>query len=55
MDEISIIGALLYRGLDPAGKQLSGLFTGSPVFWQLINENNVDVHRLLDRLMVALK
>lgn len=55
MDEISIIGAILYRGLDPAGKQLSGLFTGSPVFRQLIDDNDLDVRKLLDRLMVALK
>lgn len=55
LDEITVIGALLYRGADPAGKQLSGLFTGSPVFRKLIDANDVDVRKLLDRLMVALK
>lgn len=55
LDEITIIGAILYRGLDPAGKQLSGLFTGSPTFRKLIDDNDVNVRKVLDHLTVALK
>ena len=50
-----VIGALLYVGDDPAGRQLASLFTGSPVFRQLINENDVNVREILDRLTIAVK
>jgi hypothetical protein len=42
-------------GSDAAGQQLSTLFTGSPVFRQLIDENDVNVREILDRLRTAVK
>ena len=55
LDDITVLGVILYRGLDPAAKQLSGFFTGSDIFHQLIEDNAVDMHQLLDKLMVAAK
>lgn len=49
LDEIIIISAIIYYGLDPAGKQLLGIFTGPPIFWKLIDNNNVDIWKVLDR------
>ena len=42
-------------GSDMAGRQLSGLFTGSSTFRQLIDDNDVNVREILDRLTVAVK
>lgn len=53
--DVVVIGALIYVGNDTAGRQLSTLFTGSPVFRQLIDENDVNVREILDRLTVAVK
>ncbi|KAI0245176.1 hypothetical protein BJV78DRAFT_1288807 [Lactifluus subvellereus] len=53
--DIVVIGALLYVGDDAAGCQLSSLFTGSPIVRQLIDENEVNVREILDRLTVAVK
>ena len=55
LDNITILGIILYRGLNPAAKQLSGFFTGSDVLHQLIEDNVVDMRQLLDKLMVAAK
>lgn len=55
LDDITIIGAIIYCGLDPHGKQLSGLFTGSPVFQKLIDDNDVDICKVLNHLTVTLK
>lgn len=52
---MTILGVILYRGLDPAGKQLSGFFTGSAVFRDIIDANEVDLRLLLENLLVALK
>jgi hypothetical protein len=52
---IAVIGALIYVGNDAAGRQLSTLFTGSPIFRRLIDENDVNVREILDRLTVSLK
>jgi hypothetical protein len=52
---ISVIGALIYLDNDAAGQQLSSLFTGSPVFRQLIDDNDVNVREILDRLRTAIK
>ena len=55
-ETIDYLGAnLIFSCLNPASKQLSGLFIGSPVFQQLIDDNDIDICRLLDHLMVALK
>ncbi|KAI0245513.1 hypothetical protein BJV78DRAFT_1287695 [Lactifluus subvellereus] len=53
--DIVVIGTLLYVGDDAAGCQLSSLFTGSQIFHQLIDENEVNVHDILDCLTVAVK
>lgn len=50
-----VIGALLYTGTDPAGKQLSAIFTGSDTVRQLIDVNETDVRMLLDQLTTAVK
>jgi hypothetical protein len=42
-------------GSDAAGQQLSTLFTGSPVFRQLIDENDVNVWEILDCLRTDIK
>jgi hypothetical protein len=50
-----VIGVLLYTGTDPAGKQLSAIFTGSDVVRELIEVNQTDVRALLDQLTTAVK
>jgi hypothetical protein len=42
-------------GSDAAGQQLSTLFTGLPVFRQLIDENDINVREILDCLRTAIK
>lgn len=50
LDEITIISAIIYCRLYPAGKQLPGIFTSSPRFQKLINGNNTDIWKVLDCL-----
>lgn len=53
--DIKVVGALVYGGDDPAGKHYSTLFTGSDVVRELLENNSVNVQRLLAKLQVAFK
>ncbi|KIM64380.1 hypothetical protein SCLCIDRAFT_23409 [Scleroderma citrinum Foug A] len=49
LEEIEIVGVLMYVGEDPAGRQLSGIFGGSDMIRKFINDCGIDVHGLMDK------
>ncbi|KAI5988021.1 hypothetical protein EDD15DRAFT_2199196 [Pisolithus albus] len=55
LEDIEIIGTVMYVGQDPAGRQTSGIFGGSEVIRNFINENGIDVRALLDKYTAIFK
>ncbi|KAI5985259.1 hypothetical protein EDD15DRAFT_2374303 [Pisolithus albus] len=55
LEDIEIIGTVMYVGQDPAGRQTSGIFGGSEVIRNFINENSIDVRALLDKYTAIFK
>ncbi|KAI6016319.1 hypothetical protein BKA83DRAFT_4497947 [Pisolithus microcarpus] len=55
LEDIEIIGTVMYVGQDPAGCQMSGIFGGSEVIRNFINENSIDVWALLDKYTAIFK
>ncbi|KAI6102928.1 hypothetical protein F5141DRAFT_1065513 [Pisolithus sp. B1] len=51
LEDIEIIGVVMYIGQDPAGHQTSGIFGGSEVIRNFINEHGVDVQALMDKCL----
>ncbi|KAI6000198.1 hypothetical protein F5J12DRAFT_784502 [Pisolithus orientalis] len=49
LKNIKIVGAVMYVGQDPAGRQTSGIFGGSKMIRNFINENGIDVWSLMDK------
>jgi hypothetical protein len=55
MEDMEVVGAIIYKGTDPAGRQLSTVFCGSDVVRKLINDNEMDVRSFLDKLTTSVK
>ncbi|KIM53375.1 hypothetical protein SCLCIDRAFT_31926 [Scleroderma citrinum Foug A] len=49
LEEIEIVGVLMYVGEDPAGRQLSGIFGRSDMIRKFINDCSIDVRALMDK------
>jgi hypothetical protein len=52
---MEIVGAILYTGVDPAGRQLSAIFGGSENVLKLINGHETNVRSTLDWLTMLVK
>ncbi|KIO01261.1 hypothetical protein M404DRAFT_28803 [Pisolithus tinctorius Marx 270] len=55
LEDIEIVGAVMYVGQDPAGRQTSGIFGGSEMIRNFINENGIDVRSLMDKYTAIFK
>ncbi|KAI6143420.1 hypothetical protein BKA82DRAFT_4359995 [Pisolithus tinctorius] len=55
LEDIEIVGAVMYVGQDPAGRQTSGIFGGSETIRNFINENGIDVRSLMDKYTAIFK
>ncbi|KAI5999740.1 hypothetical protein F5J12DRAFT_784525 [Pisolithus orientalis] len=55
LKDIEIVGAVMYVGQDPAGCQTSGIFGGSKMMRNFINENGIDVQSLMDKYTMIFK
>ncbi|KAI6013849.1 hypothetical protein EDC04DRAFT_2904430 [Pisolithus marmoratus] len=55
LEDIEIVGAVMYVGQDPAGRQTSGIFGGSEAIRNFINDNSIDVRALLDKYTAIFK
>jgi hypothetical protein len=51
--DIEVIGAILYVGTDPAARQKSSLFVGSPAAEKLIGGQ--DIRKIIDQLTTMIK
>ncbi|KAI6137519.1 hypothetical protein EDD17DRAFT_1517242 [Pisolithus thermaeus] len=55
LEDIEIVGVVMYIGQDPAGHQMSGIFGGSVVIRDFINEKAIDIWGLMDKYMAIFK
>jgi hypothetical protein len=55
MEEIEVIGAIVYTGPDAAARQTSTFFGGSQLFHKLLDDNAVDVRKVIDRITTYFK
>ncbi|KAI6006242.1 hypothetical protein F5J12DRAFT_892977 [Pisolithus orientalis] len=55
LEDIEIVGLVMYVGQDPAGHQTSGIFGGSEMIRNFINENGIDVWSLMDKYTAIFK
>ncbi|KAI6137254.1 hypothetical protein F5141DRAFT_1060119 [Pisolithus sp. B1] len=55
LEDIEIVGAAMYVGQDPAGHQTSGIFGGSEVIRDFINEKAIDIQGLMDKYTAIFK
>ncbi|KAI5994310.1 hypothetical protein EDC04DRAFT_2910564 [Pisolithus marmoratus] len=55
LEDIEIVGAVMYVRQDPAGHQTSGIFGGSEAIRNFINDNGIDVRALLDKYTTIFK
>ncbi|KAH7903410.1 hypothetical protein BJ138DRAFT_1120416, partial [Hygrophoropsis aurantiaca] len=54
-EDIEVVGIVVYTGSDAGGAQSSGLFAGSDIARQIINDKQVDVQRLVDYASTVFK
>jgi hypothetical protein len=52
---ITIIGAVIYLGMDPGGRQALGVFSGAPLIKDVLNKNLTNVKKIIDDLTIACK
>lgn len=55
LNDILVIGAVLYTGTDPGARQASTLFGGNELVKEVISNHKTDVRKLLDQLTTAVK
>jgi hypothetical protein len=55
IEEIEVVGAIIYLGNDPAARQKSMLFGGSNSIKNLLANANIDIRRIIDVLTTGLK
>ncbi|KAI6154747.1 hypothetical protein BKA82DRAFT_23306, partial [Pisolithus tinctorius] len=55
LEDIEIVGVVMYVGQDPAGRQTSGIFGGSEMIRNFINENGINVQSLMDKYTTIFK
>jgi hypothetical protein len=55
LEDIEVVGAIVYTGIDAGAKQLSTVFGGSDTIQQLIENNKINVRKLLDKLATGIK
>ena len=55
LSDILVVGAILYTGTDPGGRQASTVFVGNSLVKDLVISHKTDVRKLLDQLTTTVK
>jgi hypothetical protein len=55
MYSIAVVGAVIYLGMDPGGRQASGVFSGAPLVKDVLDKNLTNVKKIVDDLTTACK
>jgi hypothetical protein len=55
LEEIEVVGAIVYMGTDAAARQTSALFGGSELIKDMLAANPKDVRTILDNITTAIK
>ena len=54
-EDIEIFGGVTYVGADGAAKQCSGIFSGSSLMANVIDDQSIDLRQWVDDLQTAIK
>lgn len=55
LDEIEVVGAIVYTGLDAAARQTSSVFAGSTLARDMVSDTRTHVRQILDRITTDIK
>ena len=55
LNEIEVVGAIVYTGTDAAARQASAIFGGSTLVQDMIHNSRTDVRKILDRMTTDIK
>ncbi|KAG1832370.1 hypothetical protein EV424DRAFT_1533540 [Suillus variegatus] len=55
LEDIYVGGFVLYTGTEEAGRRAAGVFAGSPLILDLVNEKQADIKKLVDYLTTVIK
>jgi hypothetical protein len=55
LDEIEVVGVMVYTGTDAAGHQMSTIFGGSTVVQRILSDSRSDVRKIIDRITTEIK
>ena len=55
LEQIEVVGAIVYTGPDPAARQTSTLFGGSTLLQDMLLDTRSDVRKVIDRLTTDIK
>jgi hypothetical protein len=55
LEQIEVVGAIIYTGPDPAARQTSTIFGGSTLLQEMLTNTRSDVRKLIDRLTTDIK
>ena len=55
LEQIEVVGAIVYTGPDPAARQTSTLFGGSTLIQDMLSDTQSDVRKMIDQLTTDIK
>jgi hypothetical protein len=55
LNEIEVVGAIIYTGTDAAARQTSTIFGGLALVQDMLSDTRTDVCKILDRITVDIK
>lgn len=55
LEDVHVAGFVLYMGTEEAGRRAAGVFAGSPLILDLVNEKQADIKKLVDYLTTVIK
>jgi len=55
LEDIYVGGFVIYTGTEEAGRQAAGVFAGSQMILDIVNEKEADIKQLVDYLTTVIK
>jgi hypothetical protein len=55
LNEIEVVGAIVYTGTDAAARQTSTIFGGSALVQDMLSDTRTDIRKILDCITVDIK
>ena len=55
LEQIEVVGAIVYTGTDAAARQTSTIFGGSSLVQDILSDTRSDVRKIIDRITTDIK